>query len=348
MWSIVEADLRLWLRMPQAVLVSVLVPLVVLILPALAGTVGTGYTVAVVDDQPAEIRAALMTSPYLRTVVMSRADAAVAIARGEVAGAFDSVGSELILSVAPYGNDDVRRNLVMRQQAVLAELNVARLIERDVPHVVLKERGLLQSTPTDQAYLAAGALVFAGLFSGLANTAYVTAREWEQRTIRGSLTSPVPVCAVLGSKLLTGTLQSLLGVAVAYGFVTLALDVLPVGNPWLLAAALLATVAGSGSLGLVVGVRFGKTVPAVLFSVVVSLAAWFVGGGFAPITLEPPELQTLARVLPPTYALAAGQHLVNGGSAVPVLAATTGIAGLSVIVALAVSTTMVRRVGGAS
>ncbi|MDO5285848.1 MAG: hypothetical protein Q4G45_03385 [Actinomycetia bacterium] len=69
------------------------------------------------DDQPAATRAALAASPYLRTVVVPRAEAAAAVSSGKVAGSFDTVDGRLVLSVAPYGNDDVRRNLVLRQQA---------------------------------------------------------------------------------------------------------------------------------------------------------------------------------------------------------------------------------------
>lgn len=344
MLAAVANDLRGWFRTPQAVLVSLLVPLVVLVLPLLAGTVGTGYTVAIVADQPTRVRAALESSAYLRTVTMSRDEAAVAVARGDVVGSFDTRDGTLVLSVAPYGNDDVRRNLVMRQQAILAEVNTALLAETGSPHVALTERGLVGATPSDQAYLAAGALVFVALFSGLANTAFATSREWDRGTVRLVLTSPVPLAAGLAAKLLTGVLRSLVGVGVSIGVVTLVVGVHPVGEVRLLAGVLVATVIGAAALGLVVGVVFARIVPAVLFSVVAGLLAWFVGGGFAPVTLQPEALRLVGAALPSTHAISAGVRLFTTGAAPGVeLWVTFLAAGLSVVVAPALATSMVRR-----
>lgn len=343
MGAIVVNDLRQWIRQPQAVLVSLLVPLVVLVIAALAGTVGAGYTVAVVDDQPADVLAALERSPYLRTVVMDRDAASEAVATGEVAGTFDTQDDALVLSVAPYGNDDLRRNLVMRQQAVLADINTGRRADADLPHIAWAERGLLPETVSDQAYLAAGALVFTAIFSGLANTAFGTAREWEKNTAQYLLVSPHRPISVLGAKLVTGTVQSLLAVAVALGVIVVGFGVHPVGTSWLLAGVLLATIVGSGALGLVLGVALRRIVPALLISVVASLVAWFVGGGFAPVTLQPSTLHAVSVVLPSTYAISAGQRLINGlGTMELDLLATTGLAVISVVLALMAASQVVK------
>ncbi|MDO5285849.1 MAG: ABC transporter permease [Actinomycetia bacterium] len=94
----------------------------------------------------------------------------------------------------------------------------------------MAERGLWPLTPSDQAYLAAGALVFVAVFSGLANAAYATAREWEQGTVRVVLTSPVPTAGLLGAKLVTASLQSVPGVLVAVGFVSLGIGIRPAAS----------------------------------------------------------------------------------------------------------------------
>lgn len=89
--------------------------------------------------------------------------------------------------------------------------------------------------------------------------------------------------------------------------------------------------------------RLGKVVPAVLACVVTSLATWFIGGGFAPVPLEPPVLQAVAQALPPTYAFTAGQRLVNAGPAGHEVLITVLTALGSVIAALGVATALLRR-----
>ena len=186
--------------------------------------------------------------------------------------------------------------------------------------------------------------MFTAIFSGLANTAYGTAREWEKNTARYLLISPHRPASVLGAKLVTGMVQSTVAVTVALGVIVLGFGVHPAGNTWLLASVLLATILGSGALGLVLGVAVRRIVPALLISVVASLIAWFVGGGFAPVTLQPSALHAVSVVLPSTYAICAGQRLINGlGTMELDLIATLALAVASVVLALVVVAQVVKR-----
>lgn len=311
MLFIVWKDLLTWFRSLRSVLVSVLVPAALLLFAALAGAVGQQFTVAVVDEQPQQVQDVAFDSPFLNGLAMKRADAEQKVDEGSLAGLVDSDGNVVVLRVTARGDEDLRRNLIMRQEGVVFDLNSHHLAESRESHLNLETTGVARKSISDMTYLATGIIVFTALFGGMANTSYVSAREWEESTIKSLLVTPQPLLGVVLAKLITGAVQTIVSVAVITLLSVLFLDVSPEGDLLSIAAVLLLTVVASCSLGLLLSVVMRRSIPAMMGSILIAISLWFVGGGFGPVSFYRGDLQAIAWKLPSTYAIAAVERLVN-------------------------------------
>ena len=308
---ILRKDLLAWFRSLRSVLVSVLVPAALLLFAALAGTVGQQFTVAVVDEQPQEVQDVAFDSPFLNGLALKRAEAERKVDEGSLAGLVDSSGNMAILRVTARGDEDLRRNLIMRQEGLVFDLNSHHLAESGESRLDLETTGVTRKSISDMTYLATGIIVFTALFGGMANTSYVSAREWEESTIKSLLVTPQPLLGVVFAKLVTGAVQTIVSVAVITLLSVLFLDVSPEGNLLTIAAVLLLTVVASCSLGLLLGVVMRRSVPAMMGSILVAISLWFVGGGFGPVSFYREDLQAIAWKVTSRYAIAAVERLVN-------------------------------------
>lgn len=311
MLFIVWKDLLTWFRSLRSVLVSVLVPAALLLFAALAGTVGQQFTVAVVDEQPQQVKDVAFGSPFLNGLAMKRADAEQKVDEGSLAGLVDSDRNVVVLRVTARGDEDLRRNLIMRQEGAIFDLNSHYLAESRESRLNLEITGVARESISDMTYLATGIIVFTALFGGMANTSYVSAREWEESTIKSLLVTPQPLLGVVLAKLITGAVQTIVSVAVITLLSVLFLGVSPEGDLLTIAAVLLLTVVASCSLGLLLSVVMRRSIPAMMGSILIAISLWFVGGGFGPVSFYREDLQAIAWKLPSTYAIAAVERLVN-------------------------------------
>jgi len=146
------------------------------------------------------------------------------------------------------------------------------------------------------------------MISGLVNGGLSTAREWESRTIKELLLSPVSRGAIIAGKVLAGfTITFILGTLVLLlGYV--AGWTQPEGVYWLSALLTIALVSLlSAGLGVAVGAALRRVQVVIAVSINVAIYLFFLAGGIGVLAFEPTWLQNIAAFVPLTY----GRHALE-------------------------------------
>lgn len=319
MWTIVGKDLRLWLRVPQSVAVTILMPMIVLTVAAFVGSVGSGLSIVVDDSQPREVQRIVEEDPYTTRLTASGPEEARAMVReGEASGAIIVSGwdqpaqpAKIELVETDRGDFDLHRNLVLRVNELTLDANQQWLAAQDAPRLTIRESGLLSGLVPNSAYFAAGIVIFTAIFGGLGNTVFLTAREWDESVARASLVSPRSYADFVLAKIVGGSVQTALAVLVVFAIVAIAFGVRPAGSVPLLTALLAGSIVIAASIGALLGVAVRTIIPAVMASAVLSSVAWFIGGGFGPAAFTHPTVQWFSWKLPTTYAITSFQKLMQ-------------------------------------
>lgn len=179
--------------------------------------------------------------------------------------------------------------------------------------------------------------------SGLINGGLSTAREWESRTVKELLLSPVSRGAIIAGKVFAGfAITFILGT-----LVLLLGDVLgwtqPQGVYWLSALLTIALVSLlSAGLGVAIGAALRRIQVVIAISINVAIYLFFLAGGIGVLAFEPDWLQNIAAFVPLTY----GRHALEQAvfySASDQFALDMTVLGLSALVALVLGTLSMRR-----
>ena len=168
--------------------------------------------------------------------------------------------------------------------------------------VTLHEQDLRQRDVQLFQYNVVPMLVLLLMVSGLINSSTATAREWETRTIKELLLSPVARPAIIIGKVLAGFIAILL-LGLLVFFMGAALDwTRPAGFQWVPSLLVLALVA---LLGTGLGVAFGAAVQRLQavapFSILVAFYLFFLAGGIGVLAFDPTWLQNIAVYNPLAY-----------------------------------------------
>jgi ABC-type multidrug transport system permease subunit len=181
------------------------------------------------------------------------------------------------------------------------------------------------------------------MISGLINGGLSTAREWESRTVKELLLSPVSRGAIIAGKVLAGfAVTFILGVLVlllgdALGWTQ------PQGIYWLSALLAIALVSlFSAGLGVALGAVLRRIQITIVISINVAIYLFFLAGGLGVLAFEPDWLQNIAAFVPLTY----GRHALEQAvfySASDQFALDMTVLGLSALAALVLGTLSMRR-----
>jgi ABC-2 type transport system permease protein len=146
------------------------------------------------------------------------------------------------------------------------------------------------------------------MISGLINGGLSTAREWESRTVKELLLSPVSRGAIITGKVLAGFVVTfLLGTLVlplgyALGWTQ------PQGVYWLSTLLTIALVSlFSAGLGVAIGAALRRVQVVIAISINVAIYLFFLAGGIGVLAFEPIWLQNIAAFVPLTY----GRHALE-------------------------------------
>jgi ABC-type multidrug transport system permease subunit len=216
---------------------------------------------------------------------------------------------------------------VARRQAVPIDFEVNNLnldftndIRRSVPTAItdfyaakgsaspiaiqMQERDLRSQDIELFQYEVMPVLVLMILITALVNTAVSTAKEYESRTIREILLSPVAAPTIVAGKILAGSIIGIgcglveVGICLFFGWMQA-----PQGSLWVVTLGIICLTAMlAASAGFAVGVWIKKVQAAHALATNTALPLFFLAGGVGVLAFEPHWLQTLALFVPLTYA----------------------------------------------
>jgi ABC-2 type transport system permease protein len=320
-WVILRKDIRIWLRQPVTVGTTFIPPIGFLLVGALGAAAVGRSPVALVtlDTGPKGVQ---MAQIFHSADVFRITDASPQQAR-------DLYNKIDVVAIITIPADFTRR--VDAHQSAPIDVTVNNLnldftndIRRSVPDaitqfyqaqganspikVTLDEHDLRQRDVQLFEYSVIPTLILLLSISGLINGGLSTAREWETRTVKELLLSPVSRAAIIAGKVFAsfmitfclGTFVLLLGYALGW--------TRPEGIYWLstlLAIALISLF--SAGLGVAIGAALQRIQIVIAISINIALYLFFLAGGIGVLAFEPQWLQNIAAYDPLTY----GRHAME-------------------------------------
>jgi len=320
-WTICKKDLRVWLRQPSNVAITVLPALALLFVDALsAGAVGRSPVALVTLDQGP--RGQQMAQVIHQADLFRVSDATPAQAQV----LYNNLDVVAILTIPANFTQSVEAHAPIHIEVQINNLNTdfTNDIRRAVPDaitqfyqqrggespikVTLQEQNLRSQDIQLFQYSAMPLLLLLLVVSGLVSSSLAAASEWETHTIKELLLSPASSGAIITGKVLTGFVTTfalgvlVLGVGDLLGWVQ------PVGVYWLEVLLILALVAlFSAGLGVTLGALLERIQPVSSAAIVIALYLFFLTGGTAVLAFDPGWLQTVATFVPLYY----GRHALE-------------------------------------
>jgi len=320
-WTICKKDVRVWLRQPSNVAITVLPALALLAVSALsAGAVGRSPVALATLDQGA--RGQQMAQIIRQADLFRVSDATPAQAQA----LYNNLDVVAILTIPADFTQAVDTHAPTHIEVQINNLNTdfTNDIRRAVPdaitqfyeqqggkspiQVTLAEQNLRRQDIQLFQYSAMPLLVLLLVVSGLVSSSLAAAGEWETRTIKELLLSPASSAAIITGKVLTGFVTTTaLGVLVL-GVGTLLGWVQPAGIYWLPVLLIVALVAlFSAGLGVALGALLQRIQSVGSVAIVIGLYLFFLTGGTAVLAFDPAWLQTVATFVPLYY----GRHALE-------------------------------------
>src|SRR5437764_15400027 len=149
------------------------------------------------------------------------------------------------------------------------------------------------------------------MISGLINGGLSTAREWESRTVKELLLSPVSRGAIIAGKVFAG-----FAITFILGMLVLLLGYMlgwtqPEGVYWLSTLLTIALVSlFSAGLGVAIGAVLRRVQVVIAVAINVAIYLFFLSGGIGVLAFEPIWLQNIAAFVPLTYGVHALQMAI--------------------------------------
>ena len=320
-WIIFRKDLRVILRQPVNIAATLLPPLAFVLVNALgAAAVGRNPVALVTLDQGA--KGQQMAQIIHNADVFRITDATPAQAKALL----DNVQVAAIITIPA---DFTQRVLAHENAPIYVLVNNLNLdftndIRRSVPDaitqyyqaqgeaspikVTMLETNLRSQDVNLFQYNVLPTIVLLLVISGLINSGLSTAREWESRTVKELLLSPVSRGAIITGKVLAGfvitfllgTIVLLLGYALGW--------TQPEGIYWLSALLTIALIAlFSSGLGVAIGAALRRVQIVIAVSMISAFWLFFLAGGMGVLAFQPTWLQNIAAFVPLTY----GRHALE-------------------------------------
>ncbi|MEE1931073.1 ABC transporter permease [Streptomyces sp. TRM 70351] len=301
MWSSIRAmvrkDLTITRRSPTFVIITVLVPLVFVTLYALLVKVSTTQPVVVAQEGEGPHTARLVE--VLRTMrntdgelfeirTTDPREAREMFDAGEVGAVltiprdFDqrvSAGQPAQLPLRVFNiNADGTKNFELRAEHAVREFAAGSPPSGGVALTSVNETMHFDQDMRTSAYLGTALLMFAVLYASMVNTGTLVAREWEERTAKPLVLSPIGNTPFLTGKWISASVQTLIGVVLVLAGLHWLLDfpALSLGpRSWL---GLLLLFCYGSALGSLLGVTLRRSLPLVPLCVVLAITHFFLNG----------------------------------------------------------------------
>lgn len=317
MVSLMTVDLKMWVRQPQLILMSV-IPLVII-------SLGVGLFMANVEVLPVGIivESQDSESTRLKNYIMDLESGAGVtwfdatdvnveekFESGELLGkiVIPANLSELLENGQTIAipifinnvNDDVTKNFIQRMQNVINYYNERLQVDTKTYYIprVEFEGNISPDLPLIQ-YICASVLGLSILMSGSLAIVFSIAREFEDNTIKELIMGP-HVGNILGGKFLSAIFQCVVVVLFILIEQWLVFGFLPknLGGQFFM---LLGGVLFSAGLAMIIAVKSKQVLPAGIAVMVLNIGSWWLSGGLAPAEAWTGLLRKLADFWPGTY-----------------------------------------------
>jgi ABC-2 type transport system permease protein len=320
-WTICNKDIRVWLRQPSNVAITVLPALALLFIDALsAGAIGRSPVALVTLDQGSQGQ---QMAQVIRQADLFRVtDATPAQAQA----LYNNLDVVAIVTIPANFTQAVEAHQPAHIEVEINNLNTdfTNDIRRAVPaaitvyyqqqggaspiNIMIQERDLRRQDIQIFQYSAMPLLLLLLVISGVVSSSLAAAGEWETRTIKELLLSPASNSAIITGKVLTGFVTTMgLGVLVL-GLGYLLGWVQPVGIYWLSVLLILGLVAlFSAGLGVALGALLQRIQSVGSAAIIIALYLFFLTGGTAVLAFDPAWLQAIATYVPLYY----GRHALE-------------------------------------
>ena len=320
-WAVLRKDVRTWLRQPTNIASTILPPLGLLLIEALA-VAAVGRSPVALVRLDSEVKGAQMAQIIHQANVFRVTDATPQQAEA----LFHNLDVVAIVTIPANFTRMVEAHTPVHLEVEVNNLNLdfTNDIRRAVPDVItqfyqaqglaspigvtMHEQDLRSRDIELFQYSVLPTMVLLLVISGLISSSFSTAREWESRTVKELLLSPQARGAIIMGKVLAGFVTTL-----ALGLVILGLgDVLGWVQPedvyWLSTLLVVSLVALlSSGLGVALGALIQRIQPVMAVSISIALYLFFLAGGNAVLAFEPVVLQNIASFDPLTY----GRHALE-------------------------------------
>ena len=325
--ALVSKDLRQWIRDPISIIAGLLAPLVMLLISATVfGIGGDAWPIGLTVDShgPYSQRFVQMLkeahsniTPYFTIVETDAAKSEQLAHTGRlfmwihVPADFDAKiaqGQPATIETYQYNiNTDMSKNTRLRLDNLL--LHFRDSVAHDKTPLMVQYQTRMPLDIWRKTFIAGGAFTFALISCGLLYTSIAVATEWQKGTVKELLLSPSGQLVTVAGKILVSFVQTILTAALIFllGAVFLGLRL---EGDWLSTLLLiLLTTLVFCCLGGLLGALL-KTIRTVLpISIIVSIGAFFVTGGFSSVATLPAAARIIAPFIPTTYAFETMQGL---------------------------------------
>jgi ABC-type multidrug transport system permease subunit len=320
-WTICKKDIRVWLRQPSNVAITVLPALALLFIDALsAGAIGRSPVALVTLDQGSQGQ---QMAQVIRQADLFRVTDATP---SQAQALYNNLDVVAIVTIPANFTQAVEAHQPAHIEVEINNLNTdfTNDIRRAVPAaitvyyqqqggaspitIMIQERDLRRQDIQIFQYSAMPLLLLLLVISGVVSSSLAAAGEWETRTIKELLLSPASNSAIITGKVLTGFVTTMgLGVLVL-GMGYLLGWVEPVGIYWLSVLLILGLVAlFSAGLGVALGALLQRIQSVGSAAIIIALYLFFLTGGTAVLAFDPAWLQTIATYVPLYY----GRHALE-------------------------------------
>jgi ABC-2 type transport system permease protein len=320
-WALARKDLRVWLRQPVTIAVTLVPPLVFILVGALAAQAVGRSPVALVNQdagpEGAHITQAIEQADVFRLHTVSTESAQTMLRNLDVVAIITIPNgfSSRVAAHEPSPIDVTVNNLNLDftndiRRAVPDAITQYYMAQGDASPiaVTMREHDLRSHDIELYQYQILPSIVLLLMISGLVNGGLAAAREWESSSIKELLLSPTSRGALTVGKAAASAITTF-----SLGLLTLLLTVAlgwvhPEGIYWVTTVAVMALIAlFSSCLGIAIGSLAQRTQPVATLGINVAIYLYFLAGGIGVLAFQPDWLQQIAVFDPLTY----GDHALE-------------------------------------
>ena len=322
LWAMTIKDLSIWIRQPANVMATVLPPVIFLLIQFL-GAAAVGHSPVALVQMDHGAKGVQMAQIFHQADVFRLTDTS---SEAQAKALLKNLDVVAVLTIPPDFTQRIEQHQPVQIDVEMNNLNLdfTNDIRRSVPdaitqfyqaqgstspiHINMQEHDLRQQDIQVFQFSVLPTIALLLVISGLVSGGLSTAREWETRTVKELLLSPVPRGLIISGKVLTGFLTTF-----GLGMVVLLLAdglgwVQPQGIYWLTTLLIIALISLFGAaLGVALGALMQRIQPVSATSINVALYLFFLAGGVGVLAFEPQWLQNIAAYIPLTYGIHALQ-----------------------------------------